>query len=327
VDSIGTALARELVARPFPHGTATASVAADRVPELRLVLVELALIGASAMRDPFECPTQADVDLAAALLADADVRAAYVGRPVSSLDRQLRELRSAHGVGAVNESFGPLSRLGLEELAYDSGCGRLSFAAYFDAFTAGERGHEEAHPEPGVLWVRAAGNEGAALNDGADSTRCRIGDPSQMLVGSYGADGAHSYFTNFGDCVDVFVPGEDVVAALPGDWLFPLDGTSFAAPLALRLALFQAPAPFAPATAREALLALREPSRNIPRTRFPSDLALDVRVATGTSPLTAAGAGGGTTAPAATARRARPPAAAAVRRALWPLRWTRRHHR
>src|SRR5439155_15408194 len=79
-----------------------------------------------------------------------------------------------------------------------------------------------------------------------------------------------SDFSNFGPCVDLYAPGALILAPLPGDWLYPLSGTSFAAPMVSRWLGQRAPAPFDAASARAALLALREPSGDIPLAQFPA---------------------------------------------------------
>jgi hypothetical protein len=293
-------------------------VLAHEVPYLELVLVEEEIGSIEDFADEITCLTQEDADLTVTLLSDAEVRAAYLQRPVSRQERELRELRATHGVAVVNESFGPISRLGLEELLFQAGCPLVSLDRYFEVEAELQREYERAHPEPGVLFVRAAGNESSVLNGSTDTLQCRPGDLSQVLVGGYGPRGARSFFTNFGSCVDVYAPGELVVGVLPGGWLFPLSGTSFSTPLVSRLLVFESPAPFSADSARAALLALREPNRNIPRRYFPPDLALDV-VAVLLS-ITEGVSSPPTMVPGPAERVSK----TALRKALWPLRWVQR---
>jgi hypothetical protein len=142
-----------------------------------------------------------------------------------------------------------------------------------------------------VLLTKAAGNENARLGGPADSLDCRPGDAAQLLVGSYGLDEERTSFTNFGPCVDAYAPGELVIAPLPGDWLMLLSGTSFSAPLVSRLLATTSPAPFAVASARASLLALREPNGDIAKRYFPQDLLYDPRPQ---ATMQALGAGHGT---------------------------------
>jgi subtilisin family serine protease len=317
---LADAMDMDLMTLPF-HGTATTGTIAYDAPALRLVLVEVPLImSAEQAAAGFTCLSQADADLTVALLSDPDVHAAYLAMPQASDDIELADLRASAGVTLVNESFGPVSRFGFEQLELAAGCQLIDVDAYFRVLDELQRDYDEAHTEAGVLFVRAAGNEGAALNSGDDGAQCHPGDPHQLLVGSYGIDGARSSFTNFGDCVDVYAPGEFVVAPLPGDWLAPLSGTSFAAPLTLRLLMFAAPAPFSVDTARVALLADRQPNRNLPLSQFPPALVFDVAAAAKQSALSSS-----SPSPSPSPSLSAVTSPRALRRFLFPLRWTARH--
>jgi hypothetical protein len=109
---------------------------------------------------------------------------------------------------------------------------------------------------------------------------------------------------------------------MAGNFLFPLSGTSFASPMLLRVMLSTSPAPFAPDSARAAILALRAPNGAVPFRAFPSDLIYDPNHVAATSALVATGA------PVLTSvvvGRPRAPGARALARVLGPIRWTRRH--
>ena len=135
-----------------------------------------------------------------------------------------------------------------------------------------DRAQEAAQAGPGALSVQSAGNEGVVVDGPAQSADCRQGDPTHMLVGAYGVDGALASFSNHGLCVDVLAPGLDVIAPLPGNWLLPQDGTSFSAPLVTRLASMEAPLPFEPSQTRSWLVSLRDGAGTIPAARFPADV-------------------------------------------------------
>ncbi len=257
------------------HGTATAGVVAYDNPGLGLVLVEQRLQSRDEAEAAFTCFNQEPVDEAVALFSDPDVRRAYVGRPVSSLERDLIAAMSQHEIGIVNESFGALSRRALEALQKAKGCQPIALGRYFALFAELDRARDEARPGPRVLVVKAAGNDGAQLDRAEDSIECWLGHPGRLLVGSYGLGGASSDFSNFGACVDAYAPGERVIAPLPGDWLFPLAGTSFSSPLVARLLSLTSPEPFDAATARTAALALREPNGDLRPSRFPQALSYD----------------------------------------------------
>jgi hypothetical protein len=270
------------------------------------------------MQSQFECISQPDIDAAVALISDPDVSAAYLARPLSTLDADLADARARHGVGLVNESFGRTARHGIEELELESGCGVVSFEAYFTTLASLDAAYAQAHREAGVFYVQSAGNDGAQVDGPADSLDCWTAFSAHVLVGAYGSGGAHTSFTNFGACVDVYAPGEGVVTPLPGDWLMPLDGTSFSAPLVVRLLSLTAPTPFDPDSARAALVARREPNRNILGTVFPKELLYNPGKDAYLGALTAAMPGAAL----------RPVidrfAAAPLRHALWPLDWVRR---
>jgi hypothetical protein len=317
-DGTYAAIAQRLNESPPFHGTATSGVVATDDQAVRMVLVQVALLSAAEALEQFTCIAQADIDQTVALLSDGDVRAAYLQRPMATLDRDLSDARSRHGIGLVSESFGRTSRFLLESLQRDSQCPPVDLRAYFVTLADLEAAYDQVHAEPGVLFVQAAGNDSSLVNGPADSIDCRLGDPAHLLVGSYGYGGAHSSFSNFGACVEVYAPGEDVIAPLPGDWLFPLSGTSFSTPLIARLLSLTAHIPFDPAAAHAALIALREPNRNILASHFPSALLYDPSRMAYQSALTTGGA------IASAPRQTEPLTRPALDRVLWPLRWTER---
>lgn len=321
-DAVAQALDADLDKLPF-HGTATAGAIAFKIPHLNMVLVEEDLSTEAEVSASFGCPTQESLDLTAALLSDPDVRAAFLAQPQASIDRELVDLRTRMGVTLVNESFGPISRYSFELMAEQAGCGRLMVNDFFHVVYDLTRTYDQAHADANVLFVRAAGNDGAALNNQDDGAQCHPGDAHQLLIGAYGQDGKRSIFTNSGACVDAYAPGEAVVVPLPGDWLVPLSGTSFSAPLTVRLLLFLAPTPITIDSARRALFDVLEPNGNVPQALFPKQLLYDVRVAAMKSRLTAAASP--QTQATTSLTRALRPSARAVRRALWPLRWVGRH--
>jgi subtilisin family serine protease len=80
----------------------------------------------------------------------------------------------------------------------------------------------------GAILVAAAGNDG--LNGGA----CSISPASSnstISVASVGRDWVRSSWSNYGDCIDVFAPGEDIVGGNSfSDGLVESDGTSASCP-------------------------------------------------------------------------------------------------
>jgi Subtilase family len=313
-------LARQLDTTSF-HGTATSGVIATDNPSVNLVLVQVQLGTAEIFEEEFECFVQADIDETVSLLSDPDVKAAYARRPQATVDAELAAARATHDVGIVNQSFSQPARHVLEELQWRARCKDVSFGPFYRAWSEVEQASRDAYPEPGVLVVQSAGNGASLINGPEDSIVCRPGDSHHVLVGSYGRQGARSFFTNFGECVDVYAPGEDVIGPLPGDWLFPLSGTSFAAPLVARLLSLTTALPFDPTSAHEDLIVKREPNRNLIARHFPSALLYDPGATKAyMSALTSP-----TGAPPAVAGGADRISRAALHRLLWPLRWTARH--
>jgi subtilisin family serine protease len=296
---------------PF-HGTATAGLIAHANPGVALVLVETPLASAEEAKTAFSCLVQAELDEAAALLADPEVLEAYARAPRSTLDEELDEVQEQHRVGLVNRSYGTFPRPALEALQRDKGCPPVDLRRYFQAFGAAEEARARHRAGRPVLDVQAAGNEGSAIEAAEDALECRPDAPLHLLVGSYGQGGARSGFSNFGRCVDLFAPGELVVAPLPGDFLYPVSGTSFSAPLVVRLVSAQTDAPFEPLASRAALVEERDDERRIPEARFPAELVY--------APPRASQALTAEDAPRPPDRSARPPTLYDLDRALAPLR-------
>jgi hypothetical protein len=259
----------EVQAFPY-HGTSTAGTVVHDNPNVRLVLVEREL--ASASQTSTMCFVQSDIDQIVQLFSDPQVYAAYVNQP-SELEDEISAAMTTYDVGLVNESFGASAREALEMLQIQNNCPTtIDLSSYFSILSQADLARAQALQRPAVLTVQSAGNDGVEIDSGADSLSCDIGDPLSLLVGSYDpGDQVRNTFSNFGACVDVYAPGQSVVAPYAGDWLLFDDGTSFAAPMVVRILSLSAPAPYAPAQARTALLALRGSDDSLPINLFPSD--------------------------------------------------------
>jgi hypothetical protein len=266
------------------HGTSVAGLLAYKNPDLRLVLVQYPLLSTSAVQAQVQCTSQATIDQAMALLADPEVRAAYVGRPRADLDRGLDQVISQNNVGSLNLSIGVLSTKAVEDAMVAQGCARVDLGPWQARLSELDRAQESAQSAPSALSVQSAGNEGVTIDSPADSADCRLGDPARLLVGAYGLDGVLAGFSNRGLCVDVVAPGKAIIAPLPGNWLLPQDGTSFSAPLVARLASMEAPLPFEPSQTRTWLISLRGSASSIPVARFPADVVYAPTKAATTSP-------------------------------------------
>jgi hypothetical protein len=238
------------------HGTATSSVVAHENPSVRLVLVERQLGSEESLKTNFPCLVQADVDQTVELLDDPDIYAAAVAQP-ASIDSEMAAAMSKYNVGLVNESFGASTRQTLETLQSMNCSTPINLSAYFSALDSLTNARDAAVGGPPVLTVVAGGNDGVEIDSGADSLSCDLGDPASLLVGAYDSGTlARTSFSDYGRCIDLYAPGQGVVVTYAGGWLLWADGTSFSAPLAARYAsMASVPQPFAPSTARAAVLA------------------------------------------------------------------------
>ena len=253
------------------HGTATAGTIAHDNPDVRLVLVERPLDSQAGFAASFTCLDQGEVDQLANLISDPDVYTAYVNRPVSTLDSDLRDAATAFGVGVVNESFGTPPRAVIEALQVANGCPPVDLTLYFELAGYLDFDRARAVAGPPHLTVVSAGNDGTAINGSADSQVCLPFRRESLVVGSTDLAQRHSTFSNFGACVDVYAPGEWITVSYAGGWLLPAFGTSFSAPLVTRLVSRSAPDPFVPELARESVLSRIFPDRSLPLGLFPND--------------------------------------------------------
>lgn len=256
------------------HGTATSSTVAHENPDVRLVLVERSLGSAEDLMTNFPCIQQADIDQLVDLMRDPQVYAAFVNQP-AQIDAKLAAAQAQYDVGIVNESFGAASRQTLEMLQSQYCSQPVNLSAYFQLLDQATNDHNATIGGPPVLTVVAAGNDGVRIDSGADSLSCDLNDPKALLVVAYNPGTlAQNSFSNYGACVNLFAPGQAIVVEYAGGWLLWADGTSFASPLTARYASMSAdvPAPFAPATARTAVMAAVQPSNQfLPVSLFPPD--------------------------------------------------------
>ncbi|HEY6476734.1 MAG TPA: S8/S53 family peptidase [Polyangia bacterium] len=256
------------------HGTATSSTVAHDNSSVRLVLVERQLGSEESLMTNFPCLAQSDIDQTVELLSDPQIYAAAVAQP-ATVDGELAAAMSKYDVGIVNESFGASSRQTLETLQTMYCKTPISLSAYFTLIDSLTNAHNATIGGPPVLTVQAGGNDGVQIDSGADSLSCDLGDPNALLVGAYDSGTlARTSFSDYGGCIDLYAPGQAVVVEYAGGWLVWADGTSFASPLTVRYASMAAsvPHPFAPSTARTAVLAATDPSTAfLPVSLFPSD--------------------------------------------------------
>jgi hypothetical protein len=255
------------------HGTATSTTVAHENPDVRLVLVERQLGSESSIMTNFPCLQQADIDQTVDFLNDPQIYAASVAQP-AQIDSKIAEAQSTYHVGIVNESFGAESRQTLEMLQAMNCPQPIDLSAYFALLDKVTNDHNATIGGPAILTVQAAGNDGVEIDSGADSLSCDLGDPKALLVGSYDPGTlARNTFSNYGTCVNVYAPGQDIAVEYAGGWLLWADGTSFASPLTARYASKDATvaAPFDPAAARTAVLSAIGGNQFLPVGMFPPD--------------------------------------------------------
>ncbi|KAJ9064662.1 hypothetical protein DSO57_1028023 [Entomophthora muscae] len=128
----------------------------------------------------------------------------------------------------------------------------------------------EAAVEKGITVVVAAGNE--------NQNACRTSPssvPEAITVGATDRNDRRADFSNYGQCVDLFAPGVDIISTWNDGETESLSGTSMAAPhVAGLIAVFLSESPATPKEVSKKLvkLALPEMVHN-PRTGSPNLLA------------------------------------------------------
>lgn len=83
--------------------------------------------------------------------------------------------------------------------------------------------------DAGIIAVVAAGNDGKSLNT-YKSYPAACADDEAIVVGSETLSGERSYFSNYGDLVDVYAPGSDILSTSKSGGYESMSGTSMATP-------------------------------------------------------------------------------------------------
>lgn len=106
----------------------------------------------------------------------------------------------------------------------DAGTRVISLSLHIDRHSPTVQRAIERAQAAGLLVVAAAGNDGAA------TVRYPAAYPGVLAVGSVGADGKTSPFSNRGARLDLVAPGDHIVSTFPGNGYRVGSGTSQATP-------------------------------------------------------------------------------------------------
>jgi subtilisin family serine protease len=82
----------------------------------------------------------------------------------------------------------------------------------------------------GVLYALAAGNENVDACTTSPAHAGVVPDNGIVVVGALTATASKASFSNWGECVDIWAPGVNVLSTWPGSTMKTLSGTSMASP-------------------------------------------------------------------------------------------------
>jgi subtilisin family serine protease len=192
------------------HGTLVADIASRGNPAIRIVPVRFTLPDAAV-------PPPIDEAAAARWLDYAHASIAYL---------------RAEGVRVANLSWGLTARdiedlLAAHHVETDAEARKRRAQAIFDTLFDGCSALIAGAPE--ILFVIAAGNANRDLDFVRDLPGS-INLPNVLSVGSVDASGVLSTFASTGPSVDLYAPGENIEALVPGGGRVLASGASLSAP-------------------------------------------------------------------------------------------------
>lgn len=117
------------------------------------------------------------------------------------------------GASIINNSWGDQGGM-----YYDEMHSAILEDAINTAITTGRNGK-------GMIVVFASGNKNIATADYPGNCNSDI-----LVVGSINSSGNRSYFSSYGNCLDIVAPGSDILSTLPNNKIGYKSGTSMAAP-------------------------------------------------------------------------------------------------
>ncbi len=216
------------------HGTATASIIAYKNPNVRLILVKKTMTDqvrevcfTDENRKKYKYYTDVVKDN-----WDLDSKREHPE------EREIFKLATKHRVDFINKSYGNFGpdKYTREMIGMRWGCPELAelmiAVSHLEAEQINNMGVYKNSPH---LTFQSAGNESSKVDSMNDTPECTVKGDNHLYVGAFDAYNKVSQFSNYGACVDFYVLGTRVVSASPGGLLFPVDGTSFSSPLAVRL--------------------------------------------------------------------------------------------
>ena len=225
----------------FSHGTATASIIAYRNPGVRLVLVQLANMndshseGSGNILD--QCSQPKWKTMLQLAIMQIKTNWSTLNKEVPEQEVILKNLALKHGVQIINKSYGPIGPPPYIRKKLGGRCPELAEYLVLNQVLDQERilMNRLAGKSLPYVILQSSGNEGTKIDSVEDDPYCGRTDDNHFLVGSFNAADGISSFSNYGDCVNFYVLGSQVIAAQPGDILLPVDGTSFSSPLGARI--------------------------------------------------------------------------------------------
>lgn len=229
-------------ANPF-HGTAVASLYAYDNPNTKFILIE-----SPVETDAWTCPRPMDIyqlDRMIQQFRDPNFRRNLSNLGVDKFAKQVADIVTRYGVTIINQSFGERPYLDKLNRLEMSGC--VMSPKIKSQFLRKHRELDHLTKQVSrliddpftqikdeVLFIQAAGNERLPIHSRQHSATC-FRDENHLLVGSVDHNGRLSSFSNYGECVDFYMLGEDVIHAAPKGFNSFGSGTSFSTPLLGRL--------------------------------------------------------------------------------------------
>jgi subtilisin family serine protease len=195
----------------YVHGTAIADIALRGLPGAQIVVARQQWWHG---RPPVPCWTRELADREAASIGD------------------LLDFLVANGARVVNMSWGRAERAYLGNLkacAPQMPDAERAVLARYTVERIRTVLQDGMRAAPQVLFVGAAGNAGASLQDENPATRFSL--PNFLMVGAVDRNGAATDWTNTGTEISLFASGDRVPARMPGGSASFPSGTSMAAPL------------------------------------------------------------------------------------------------